>query len=74
MLTLIKGELQLTCENCQYRREMPTDPNTLKRNACCIRFPPTPIPLSNGHGLQMVSVFPPVGPDMVCGEHVLITN
>ena len=58
-----------TCENCAHRFiDLPTPGNpNASGQSICRRYPPQlVIHPANGQGLTM---FPPVSPQMVCGEH-----
>lgn len=59
----------MTCKNCCYVAEAPLDPNNLgNRQMICRRYPPTTHPLPTHQGIMMMTVFPTVQPDMLCGE------
>lgn len=60
--------MEQICGNCKFvmKTELTKD---LKREYFCRRYPPTPIPLSNGpQGLQTIGTFVPVAETTTCGE------
>lgn len=56
-----------TCENCAHRYvDLPTPGNpNASGQSICRRYPPKVVIAPNGQGLTL---FPPVSPQMACGE------
>jgi len=63
-----------TCENCRYVKHMQAQSG--KRQAFCIRNPPTPmlVPvqnvLANQQVLMLQGIHPPVPASLFCGEYM----
>lgn len=52
-----------SCETCKHVSTF-TPPGEVVSVNCCRRYPPQAIPTNQG----LVSYFPPVSPQMTCGE------
>lgn len=59
----------MTCKSCAFQTSVLL-PGQLTKQLSCGRYPPKVIPA----GQTLISIFPPVQPDMLCGEYVLLTD
>ena len=51
-----------TCHSCEHIMR-------LQNNLHCRRYPPVPFMLINGAEARIISSYPPVQPEMPCGEY-----
>lgn len=57
------------CKSCAFQTSVLL-PGQLTKQLSCGRYPPKVIPA----GQTLMSIFPPVQPDMLCGEYTLSTD
>ncbi len=65
---VVDGPEKDSCLVCEFCKVGEIDPNTMKKQASCIRFPPTPQAIPTNQGLAFVTGFPIVTKDMICYE------
>lgn len=54
------------CKSCSFKTSVLL-PGQITKQISCGRYPPTVV----ASGASLLSIFPPVQPDMVCGEYLL---
>lgn len=58
----------MNCENCIHSHEM-RQAHEIKKTLVCKRYPPTAHLVQQPGGVGIMTIFPPVDIDGVCGEH-----